>query len=167
MSDFRKCETCGEYAWFIMAGSAGGHQCAPRWQVLDIENNGRDWDEAVICYGITASDAATKWGEREDDDSGEDEIVKGTPATVLVRPEPDDDNDDDPDGLMVIVTGGWVAVYGSELAQSMKCPRHGCSQYGVRVLLDEEKIGSVCEFCGVGRIEASTMLPPDPEAVPL
>jgi len=59
------------------------------WLVWD-PDAGETIDDARTVRGFDASDAAENWAERSDSDSAEYAIVRGSPATVLVRSAADE-----------------------------------------------------------------------------
>ncbi|KKL73881.1 hypothetical protein LCGC14_2070490 [marine sediment metagenome] len=149
MSNYERCDTCGEYDF------VDSHECAPRWLVLNADDPDADWG---IWYARDADEAGEKWAAQEDCDTAEYTIVAGTPVTLYVKPEIGTDLP-----VLLIVSGEALPSYNAEAARSIRCSWHPCSNHLNRRSIADHEVGEKCEDCGGGRWEATVMLPVDPQ----
>ncbi len=130
-SGHERCPICSDWAWMER------HRCAPIWLVLDPEQSG-EWEDAVKVYATDPEQAAEKWAQDEDVESGEYSIVGGTDMAVQVR------RLDEPDAAPVwwVVTGESIPTYRASEAWRVQCNR--CREYED---LTPERIGQQHEAC--------------------
>lgn len=80
MIESSTCKTCGEWIY----GENPRHTYPPAWLVWNPDEGSTEAD-ARTFYARDAEDAAEKWAERDDNDSAEYTIVRGSTAKVGVR----------------------------------------------------------------------------------
>lgn len=82
--DFKRCPTCQEYGWFNTTFMA--HHCKPAWECRMKTDDDDCW---VRVYARDEEEAAEKFADRHDCDSGEYGICSGRygagETIVLVR----------------------------------------------------------------------------------
>jgi hypothetical protein len=96
--NYSKCKICGEYGW-------ENHKCDPRWRVCTLdeyieyikaEEEGRtswgSFEDIMLVHARNSKEAAEKWSEYDDQQSGDFFIASQGPVTVAVisadDPEP-------------------------------------------------------------------------------
>ena len=75
------CPTCKRAMW-----SSGAHVCPPQWSVWNPDQE--EEEDARVFFADDPETAAEEWGEKDDSDSADYDIVKGKPAIVSVRRYP-------------------------------------------------------------------------------
>ncbi len=86
MTHFRTCPTCGVYDYF--GTGFGAHKCKPAWEC---RGDWQDDDEWQTIHAIDAEEAAEKYAEKYDCESGEYAIVSGNgrDETIILTRKPD------------------------------------------------------------------------------